>query len=266
MIFCDPSTRKFRISSLFCAVFTLLMMPPGTSVEGAGSEARIPPLEELIGLALQHSAHRHFREEIVYEVSRNYYLIQTKKEQTGIAEEVKGHFEKAVKKSEEKLEAGEEEITQSNITKLKLGLAGTENDLIDFNTESRIAKLKLGRWVGRDYGPETLLADEELHPVKFAYARFEDYVKKRPVTPEKRFELEEAFIEVLKARKKMELAQKNRKSTRALLVTEVANYDFGIGSSGDLFEALIIYTRVLSGFYDTVYHFNLAVLELARRE
>ena len=59
-------------------------------------------------------------------------------------------------------------------------------------------------------------------------------------------------------------ARKNRKMTRALLVSEVANYDFGIGDSGDLFQALIIYTRVLSGYYDSVYNFNLLVAKFDR--
>ena len=62
----------------------------------------------------------------------------------------------------------------------------------------------------------------------------------------------------------MELAKKNRKMTRALLVSEVANYDFGVGESGDLFQALIIYTRVLSGYYDSVYKYNLSVAILDR--
>ena len=62
----------------------------------------------------------------------------------------------------------------------------------------------------------------------------------------------------------MELALKNRRMTRALLVSEVANYDFGIGDPGDLFQALIIYTRVLSGYYESVYKFNLSIAELDR--
>ena len=68
----------------------------------------------------------------------------------------------------------------------------------------------------------------------------------------------------METREKLNIARKNRKITRALLVAEVANYDFGIGDPGDLFEALIIYTRVLSGYYDSVYNFNLAVADLNR--
>ena len=52
--------------------------------------------------------------------------------------------------------------------------------------------------------------------------------------------------------------------TRALLVSEVANYDFGVGETGDLFQALIIYTRVLNGYYNSVYKYNLSVAILDR--
>jgi len=46
------------------------------------------------------------------------------------------------------------------------------------------------------------------------------------------------------------------------LVTEVANYDFGIGNPSDLFEALIIYTRVLRGYYQAAYEFNQSVIKM----
>ena len=72
------------------------------------------------------------------------------------------------------------------------------------------------------------------------------------------------FLKILENREKLNLAKKNRRITRALLVSEAANYDFGIGEPGDLFEALIIYTRVLNGYYDSIYNFNLSVAELNR--
>jgi hypothetical protein len=62
----------------------------------------------------------------------------------------------------------------------------------------------------------------------------------------------------------MMIGKKNRKITRALLITEAANYDFGIGNSEELFEALIIYTRVFSSYLDSIYTFNLAVANLER--
>jgi hypothetical protein len=63
---------------------------------------------------------------------------------------------------------------------------------------------------------------------------------------------------------KVVLGKKNRKITRALLVSEVANYDFGIGDSQELFEALLIYTRVFSAYLDSIYTLNVAVAELEK--
>ncbi|MFQ5444247.1 MAG: hypothetical protein ACE5EK_06475, partial [Nitrospinales bacterium] len=84
----------------------------------------------------------------------------------------------------------------------------------------------------------------------------------KELSMEKSVAFREAFLRVNEAREKWKLAKKARKITRALLVTEVANYDFGIGDSAELFEALIIYTRVLSGYYETIYNFNMAVASL----
>ena len=72
------------------------------------------------------------------------------------------------------------------------------------------------------------------------------------------------MIEINRARAKVQLSSDNRKITRALLVTEVANYDFGIGDEADLFEALIIYTRILVGHFEALYEFNLSVSAFER--
>jgi hypothetical protein len=79
-----------------------------------------------------------------------------------------------------------------------------------------------------------------------------------------RLTLHKAFIAAKEATAKVTLGKKNRKITRALLVAEVANYDFGIGDSQELFEALIVYTRVLVGYLDSIYTLNVAVAELEK--
>ena len=84
------------------------------------------------------------------------------------------------------------------------------------------------------------------------------------VGEEDRLTLHKAFIAAKEATAKVTLGKKNRKITRALLVAEVANYDFGIGDSQELFEALIVYTRVLVGYLDSIYTLNVAVAELEK--
>ncbi|MBT4128672.1 MAG: hypothetical protein HOE32_08500 [Nitrospina sp.] len=208
-----------------------------------------------------------------YQIQKYYYEIQSKTQKLEILEEVKEHFEKAVAKSEEKFDSGEEDISQSAITKLKLGLAGTLNDIIELNTDIKVAFLSLTRILKVHYSVDIELRESEIKPIDF---KFKDYktwfvdsglatiMDSKLDLSGIELELKTGFLKVLESREKLKLAKKNRKITRALLVSEAANYDFGIGEAGDLFEALIIYTRVLSGYYDSVYNFNLSTVELNR--
>jgi len=208
-----------------------------------------------------------------YQVQKYYYEIQSKTQKLEVLEEVKEHFEKAVAKSEEKFDSGEEDISQSAITKLKLGLAGTLNDIIELNTDIKVAFLSLTRILKVHYSVDIELRESEIKPIDF---KFKDYktwfvdsglatiMDSKLDLSGIELELKTGFLKVLESREKLKLAKKNRKITRALLVSEAANYDFGIGEPGDLFEALIIYTRVLSGYYDSVYNFNLSTVELNR--
>ncbi len=208
-----------------------------------------------------------YLEDMLFEIKNFYYQIQYQEQKLEILNEVKGHFEKAVGKAEEKYDEGEESISQSDITKLKLGLAGTLNDIYEVETDLQISRLSLSDILNNKYSPIANLADPVILPVEFEFDDFRNWQRhqnKLSLEAKKEFILRKAFLKVVEAKKKMQLAKKNRKMTRALLVSEVANYDFGIGNSGDLFQALIIYTRVLKGYYDSIYNFNLSVAKLDR--
>ncbi len=205
---------------------------------------------------------------VEYEVSKSYYKLLARREQLGISDEVKGHFETAVTKADERMESDEGDVTQSAITKLKLGLSGTQNDISNFNADIEKSRLQFEYWTGKSIDDKGEASDEGLVALKFPHRNLGAFQKthdkaKNPVG-KNLLEIREAFIDVNKSREKLELARKARKLTRALLVTEVANYDFGIGDEGDLFEALIIYTKVLVGYYDSIYQFNLSVLDIKK--
>ena len=70
-------------------------------------------------------------EDITYLVKKNYFQIQTKLEQLATAKEVRGHFQKAVKKSEESFEEEDVVMSRSDITKLKLGLSDILGNIVD---------------------------------------------------------------------------------------------------------------------------------------
>ncbi len=256
----------------------------------------IPSLAETLKLAMKTNSEKTpgnrviSPEEVIFQVKKYYYQIQIKLEQLETAEEVREHFQKAVNKSEEILEEGEGEISQSDVTKLKLGLSDTLNDIIGLKHDLQVARLHLGQLIGRELGTDSGIEEADVIPVVFTYKSFEDYLNAQSPSPssdnsvgkirvassknpthfpvtlseDNRLILHEKFISVKKAQAKVKVGKKNRKITRALLVSEAANYDFGIGDSQELFEALIIYTRVFSGYLDSIYAFNLAVAELEK--
>lgn len=283
----------------------LLLSFPAAGAGAEGKNSGLPPsLEETVRLSLEHAFSSAVvgkkeaaptRENIVVEAKTLYFEILYKKEQLDIAEEVKGYFEKAISKAEEKYESGDGDVSQSAITKMKLGLAGSTNDIIKLNSDIKIAKLTLGTMMGRELSLDSEVGEDKIAPLKFQYENYEDYEKSLPRknrekavktghpgnpkqnpgggSPEKnaleadiRLAMRKAFIKAIEKRDIMRLAEKNRKITRALLVTEVANYDFGIGNAEDLFQSLIIYTRVSSGYYESIYDFNVAAIELERQK
>jgi hypothetical protein len=210
-----------------------------------------------------------FLAEKEYQARKYYYEIQSKMQKLEILEEVKEHFEKAVTKAEEKYDLGEEEISQSAITKLKLGLAGTLNDIFELDSDIKVARLSLADMFKENYSVDAEMRDSAIEPVDFKFEDYDTWFKESglaAVTKNLNNELglKIGYLKAVENRGKLQLARKNRKITRALLVSEAANYDFGIGDPGDLFEALIIYTRVLGGYYDAVYNFNVSVAELNR--
>jgi hypothetical protein len=276
---------------LWVALLTLAMFSQAYAEQGA---KKIPPVEETIRIVLEAEKARGARavRDTVYLARQYYYRILSKTEQLAVSEEVKGHFEKAVSKAEEKFAEGGDDVSQSDITKLRLGLAGANNDITELKSEVEQATLSLEKLMGWDPDPEVKTSEDKIRPVEFAFSSLEDYRKsplmktesgnpvqdiadktlsaggKKAGNPspdikrDHEFDMHMAFIRVREAREKLKLAGDTKKMTRAMLVTEVANYDFGIGGSGDLFEALIIYTRVLRGHYESIYNFNIAVAEL----
>jgi hypothetical protein len=210
-----------------------------------------------------------FLAEKEYQVRKYYYEIQSKMQKLEVLEEVKEHFEKAVTKTEEKYNSGEGEISQSSITKLKLGLAGTLNDILELDSDITVALLLMTDMFNENYSVDAEMRESVIYPVDFNFNDYETWFKDSGLTAvtknlNNELDLKVRYLKAVESRGKLQLAQKNRKITRALLVSEAANYDFGIGDPGDLFEALIIYTRVVGGYYDAVYNFNVAVAELNR--
>jgi hypothetical protein len=227
---------------------------------------------------------------ITFLVKKYFYQIETQMEQLNTAKEVRGHFQKAVEKTKEIFDSGEEGVSQADLTKLKLGLSNTLNNIIDLEHGLEIGKLNLGKLINQELKDDNDIIFTDPIPIDFPYTSFDDFLKARnlnlqskkitgksgvasnethraqsiKLTEENRLLLYKAFLEVTSSKDKLLLSKQNRKITRALLISEVANFDFGIGDSQELFEALMIYTRIFSSYLDSIHTLNIAAAELEK--
>ena len=253
-------------------------------------------LQELIELSLDYNsknrAHKKYLppEHITFLVKKYFYQIETQVEQLDTAKEVRDHFQKAVEKSKEIFDSGEGDVSQADLTKLKLGLSNTLNNIIDLEHDIQIGKLNLGELINQELRDGNDITVTDPIPIDFPYTSFDGYLKAKnltlqakkiisgagivsneinveqstKLTEENSLLLYKAFLGVTSSKDKVMLGKKNRKITRALLVSEVANYDFGIGDSQELFEALIMYTRVYNSYLDSIYTLNVSAAELEK--
>jgi hypothetical protein len=253
-------------------------------------------LNKLVELALDHNSKNRANskylppEEITFLIKKYYYQIGTQVEQLATAREIQVHFQKAIDKSTEIFDSGDGDVSQTDITKLKLGLSNTLDNIIGLEHDLQIVKLNLGMLINQELREGNDISTKDPIPIGFSYISFDDYLRSKNLTPKKnkligkadtannkiypkqskvlteenRLLLYRAYLDVLSSKARVVLGKNNRKITRALLISEVANYDFGIGDSQELFEALMIYTRVFSGYLDSVYDFNVMVAELEK--
>ena len=253
-------------------------------------------LQELIELSLDYNSKNRANkkylppEHITFLVKKYFYQIETQVEQLDTAKEVRDHFQKAVEKSKEIFDLGEGDVSQADLTKLKLGLSNTLNNIIDLEHDIQIGKLNLGKLINQELRDGNDITVTDPIPIDFPYKSFDGYLKAKNLTPQAKKIISEAgivsneinveqstklteenslllykaFLGVTSSKDKVMLGKKNRKFTRALLVSEVANYDFGIGDSQELFESLIMYTRVYNSYLDSIYTLNVSAAELEK--
>ncbi len=76
--------------------------------------------------------------------------------------------------------------------------------------------------------------------------------------------VEKRYLEVIEARKQMELAQKSRRSARTLLLLTMTNFELGIGEPKEVFEGLGAFTEATAGYYRAIHAYNVALAKLSQ--
>ena len=79
-----------------------------------------------------------------------------------------------------------------------------------------------------------------------------------------RLAVKKAYVDATQTREALGLASKGRKASRGLLVTSLSSFELGVGDAKDLFEALIVYTRTTSDYFESVSDYNRALAKLTQ--
>ena len=208
------------------------------------------------------------KEEIVYKIKTLYYDLLLTKELMKLAEDVKSNFEKAFDKAEEKLESEDPDITQQDVLKLKLGLVAGRGELNSLEHDKKEIILSLKYELGIPQDKKFNIKSKRLKKKKIDIKKIKDdfdlaFTNKSSLKgKEVVFRITKVFLKINKADDSIKTARDARKVSRGLLVTNLANFDFGIGEAKDLFEALFIYMRSVKNYLKKIHEYNIAVAEL----
>jgi hypothetical protein len=109
----------------------------------AGGIEPIPSLNNILSSSIPDKNNSPSKQELEYSIKKFYYQIQYQDQKLQLLNEVKGHFETSISKAEEKYDEGEEDISQTKITKHILGVAGTLTHIIRGITDIHISRKSL---------------------------------------------------------------------------------------------------------------------------
>ncbi|GIW40171.1 MAG: RND transporter [Candidatus Binatia bacterium] len=113
--------------------------------------------------------------EVLFEVKKQYYGVLLSSQVAGLLDEVQRNFEKAVSIAERRLLEGEGTVTQADVLKLRVGLAGIARELHKARAGAELSKDALARSIGFRSGAEFELAERNLVPVVAELKSLEEY-------------------------------------------------------------------------------------------
>src|SRR5262249_17970908 len=117
------------------------------------------------GLEAANAKQAENRDEVIVEIKRLYsetLLARTIAELLG---EVVENFQKAIEEAEKRMNANEGKVTQSDVLKLKVGLAGVAKEVPKSRNGAELGRDALARAIGVEQAADFELADERIEPV-----------------------------------------------------------------------------------------------------
>jgi outer membrane protein TolC len=129
-----------------------------------------------LSIETRQAATKKVRDAVVATVKELYYNLVLSRQTKVLLTEVQEHFTKALETAEQRLEAGEATITQQDILKLRIGLAGVTKETYTLERAVAVTKEALLHQLGLGATVDFDIADTTLEPVMLQLRPLDTYL------------------------------------------------------------------------------------------
>jgi outer membrane protein TolC len=119
-----------------------------------------------LGIETKQAATKKARSAAIATVKELYYNLLLSRQVKAVLDEVQEHFTKALETAEQRLEAGEGTVTQQDILRLRIGLAGVTKETFTLERAIVVTKDALMRQLGVSPDTDFDIADTQLAPAE----------------------------------------------------------------------------------------------------
>ncbi len=129
------------------------------------------------GVATQQAASDKSRDAVIAAIKEFYYNLLFSRRIKALLAEVQENFTKALETAEERLEAQEDNITQQDVLKLRIGLAGVTKETLTLERAIAVTREALKRQLGLPPDASFDIADTRLKPVSLRLQPLVSYLE-----------------------------------------------------------------------------------------
>lgn len=130
------------------------------------------------GLQAQIAKKEMTKQDVIFEVKKLYYNVLLTRDLIDLLSEIKEHFEEAIEKAEELLEAESEKVSQTDILKLKLGANQIEQEYSKLAHAEPLALAALKQAIGIEKDADFDIRSDHLSPESVDLHSLDRYIEK----------------------------------------------------------------------------------------
>lgn len=141
-------------------------------------EAALEAAEQ--GLQSERARGEATRAEVILSTKRLYYGLLLARQLGSVLHDMLDQLDKAVAKTQQRLDAGSKSVTELDLLKLKIGRAKFAKGVLEVDASTELSRAALARAIGLDSAAPLEIADRRLQPVEAALDPLDTYLNEGP--------------------------------------------------------------------------------------